>query len=130
MKLSTYTGVRFLLPILGLGLLLGTLFVSEAHAQSVPYNVSFESVAAPVGSEVVVNWQAPLSRPNGGAWIGLYLAGSGDQRYEDWEYVPSTGTSGEVSLLEIPTSTVVRAVPTAAIRASKTPFSNTLIDFA
>lgn len=97
MKNSIYTGVRFIFPALLLGTILFAAFVTEALAQSVSYGVSFESSTAAVGSEVTVLWQAPTSRPKDGAWIGLYLIGESDQQYEDWEYVPNSGTSGEVS---------------------------------
>ncbi len=97
MKNSIYTRVRFLFPTIILGVIFCIAFTTEALAQSGSYGVSFKASTAAVGSEVAVNWQAPTSRPKDGAWIGLYIVGASDQRYEAWKYVPNTGTSGEVS---------------------------------
>ena len=97
MKNTMYTAVRFLLPVLMLGTVIFAASATPALAQSGAYGVGFESATAAVGSEVSVTWQAPANRLSGSGWIGLYLAGSQDQKYESWKYIPSTGTSGEVS---------------------------------
>ncbi len=67
-----------------------------AGAQTTQYSVSFTKATAKVGDTVTVNWQAPTSRQDG-SWVGIYLEGRPDTQYHTFQYLPDTGTSGQLN---------------------------------
>ena len=65
------------------------------HAQTADYSVTFTKNTAEIGETLKVSWQAPTTRQSG-AWVGLYRAGTSDTQYLKYQYLPTTGTSGQL----------------------------------
>ena len=65
-------------------------------AQTAGYSVAFTIATAEVGDSLTVNWQAPTSRQSK-SWVGIYKDGVPDTQYLTYQYLPTTGTSGQMT---------------------------------
>ena len=82
--------LALLIPLFGLGIFY------TAGAQTPQYSVAFTKTTAEVGDSLIVNWKAPASRQDG-SWVGVYLEGAPDTQYNAFQYLPNTGTSGQLN---------------------------------
>ncbi len=61
------------------------------------YSVSFTQSEVARNEAFTVSWTAPADRTTSRDWIGIYRTGAGDRQYLAWQYIPGSGTQGELT---------------------------------